>query len=164
MCLWLCVCLQDSLTVIKVSVVVGIASTFDIGAFPACRAELRNALGHMWRSWEMNFREWGTFAKFSCLISLLGKWGCNCIAFVTLLDKSHLAKNRVHGFHFPLRYDWRLQKNDSVMLVNLTSEAIVLIWCNNPWLWGRTQNQKTRKFKIYKPDAEPGLWKSHEAD
>lgn len=126
MCLWLCVCLQGSLTVIKVSVVVGIASTFDIGAFPACRAELRNALGHMWRSWEMNFREGGTLAKFSCLISLLGKWGCNCIAFETLLDKSHLAKNRVHGFHFPLRYDWRLQKNDSVMLVNLTLRQLYL--------------------------------------
>lgn len=66
----LCACLQDSLTVIKVSVV---ASTFDIGAFPACRAELRNALGHMWRSWEMNFRTNEQFAKLSCLISLLGK-------------------------------------------------------------------------------------------
>ncbi len=106
----------------------------------------------------------GTLAKFSFLISLLGKWGCNCIAFVTLLDKSHLVKNQVHGFHFPLRYDWGLQKNDSVMPVNLTSEAIVLIWCNTPWLWGMTPIQKTRKFKIYKPDAEPCLWKPHEAD
>lgn len=73
MCLWLCVCLQDSLTVIKVSDVVGIASTFDIGAFPACGAELRNALGHMWSSWEINFREGGLLEKFFCLISLLGK-------------------------------------------------------------------------------------------
>lgn len=34
----------------------------------------------------------------------------------------------------------------SVMLVNLTSEPFVLIWCNNPWLWGKYYSLRIRRL------------------